>query len=253
MPYRNKSFASFRLGIFLILGFLVVSPIVGFITIRSETLDPRLLQERREDHMARQRFENLRRTSSNEISPLAVKPAIRQVEALPRATAASMLFGLIGSWQFIGPQQITNGQGLDSMGLAGSQALIPVSDRVAAIALGLALATIYVGATDGGVWESTDGDPTWADPTTSVPRSKARTDGIVERFHKGALSEFYRAAFRRKIYSSLEGWLKEYNEMLPHQGRWCSKTLMKTFVKSLPLAQERLISPGAAAGAVIGQ
>ncbi len=173
MPYRNKSSVSARLGIFLILGSLVASPIVAFITIRSETLEPRLLQERREDPVARQRFEELRRISPNGISPLAVKQAIRQMEALPKATAASMLFGPIGSWQFIGPQQITNGQGLNSTGLAGSQARIPVSNRVAAIAFGLAPTTIYLGAADGGGWESTDGDSTWAVPTTSVPEIKS--------------------------------------------------------------------------------
>jgi transposase InsO family protein len=42
------------------------------------------------------------------------------------------------------------------------------------------------------------------------------------------LNEFYLVAFRRKIYSSIEhlqadldSWLREYNELRPHQGRWC--------------------------------
>jgi transposase InsO family protein len=45
-----------------------------------------------------------------------------------------------------------------------------------------------------------------------------QTNGIVERFHRTVLNEFYRVAFRRKIYASIEElqrdldlWLKEYN------------------------------------------
>ena len=45
-----------------------------------------------------------------------------------------------------------------------------------------------------------------------------QTNGIVERFDKTVLNEFYRVAFRRKIYRSLEqlqadldGCLTEYN------------------------------------------
>jgi Integrase core domain len=44
-----------------------------------------------------------------------------------------------------------------------------------------------------------------------------QTNGIVERFHRTALNEFYRVAFRRKIYSSIQElqrdldlWLREY-------------------------------------------
>jgi transposase InsO family protein len=77
-----------------------------------------------------------------------------------------------------------------------------------------------------------------------------QTNGIVERFHKTVLTEFYRIAFRKKIYLSvaelqadLDGWLREYNEERPHQGRWCyGKTPMQTFVDTIPLAQEKLIA-----------
>ena len=55
-----------------------------------------------------------------------------------------------------------------------------------------------------------------------------QTNGICERFHKTALNEFYRVAFRKKVYRStdelqadLDAWIKEYNEARPHQGRWC--------------------------------
>jgi hypothetical protein len=55
-----------------------------------------------------------------------------------------------------------------------------------------------------------------------------QTNGIGGRFHRTVLNEFYRVAFRRKIYRDLEElqtdldqWLKEYNEARSHQGRWC--------------------------------
>jgi len=35
-------------------------------------------------------------------------------------------------------------------------------------------------------------------------------------------------------------WVKEYNEALPPQGRWCyGKTPMQTFVDNVPLAKEK--------------
>jgi transposase InsO family protein len=60
-------------------------------------------------------------------------------------------------------------------------------------------------------------------------RTKAKspqTNGICERFHKTVLNEFYRVAFRKEVYRSinelqtdLDSWIKEYNEARPHQGR----------------------------------
>ena len=53
-----------------------------------------------------------------------------------------------------------------------------------------------------------------------------QTNGIAERFHKTVLDEFYRIAFRKKLYASteelqddLDFWIKSYNEARPHQGR----------------------------------
>jgi hypothetical protein len=64
------------------------------------------------------------------------------------------------------------------------------------------------------------------------------------------LNEFYRVAFRKKIYrtldelqADLDSWLKLYNEERPHQGRWCyGKTPMQTFSDSIPLAKEKTIA-----------
>ena len=59
-------------------------------------------------------------------------------------------------------------------------------------------------------------------------RTKARspqTNGICERFHKTLLDEFYRVAFRKKLYrtidelqADLDAWLAEYNEGAPTSG-----------------------------------
>lgn len=53
----------------------------------------------------------------------------------------------------------------------------------------------------------------------SLPRP---TNGIVERLHRTILDEFYRVAFRKKIYSSIEAlqddldaWLEDYNLRRP--------------------------------------
>lgn len=84
-------------------------------------------------------------------------------------------------------------------------------------------------------------------------RTKAKspqTNGIVERLHKTMLNEFYRIAFRKKIYHSidelqadLDAWIRAYNSERPHQGRWCyGKTPMQTFFDSLELAKEKLFA-----------
>jgi transposase InsO family protein len=77
-----------------------------------------------------------------------------------------------------------------------------------------------------------------------------QTNGICERFHKTALNEFYRVAFRKKVYRStdelqadLDAWIKEYNEARPHQGRWCfGKTPMQTFLDAMPMTKEKMIA-----------
>ena len=83
-------------------------------------------------------------------------------------------------------------------------------------------------------------------------RTKARspqTNGICERFHKTVLDEFYRIAFRKRIYQTIEqlqgdldAWMAEYNQARAHQGRWCyGKTPMQTFLDTLPIAKEKSI------------
>lgn len=84
---------------------------------------------------------------------------------------------------------------------------------------------------------------------TRTKTKSPQTNGIVERFHKTLLNEFYRIAFRKKLYVSLEQlqtdldlWMKQYNEVRTHQGRWCfGKTPMQTFLDSRALAKEKMI------------
>ena len=63
-------------------------------------------------------------------------------------------------------------------------------------------------------------------------RTKAKspqTNGICERFHRTMLDEFYRVAFRKKIYrtidelqADLDAWIAEYNEVRPHRAAGAS-------------------------------
>ena len=50
-----------------------------------------------------------------------------------------------------------------------------------------------------------------------------QTNEIVERFHKTVLNEFYRVAFRKRIYGSiaelqedLDEWIRSYNPASQH-------------------------------------
>jgi transposase InsO family protein len=79
---------------------------------------------------------------------------------------------------------------------------------------------------------------------------RPQTNGICERFHKTVLDEFYRVAFRKKIYrgidelqADLDSWIAEYNHHRSHQGRWCfGKTPVQTFLDAIPLAKEKLMA-----------
>ncbi len=83
-------------------------------------------------------------------------------------------------------------------------------------------------------------------------RTKAKspqTNGICERFHKTVLDEFYRVAFRKRLYrtidelqADLDTWIREYNEVPDPPGPMVLRqTPMQTFVDTLPLAREKLL------------
>jgi len=87
------------------------------------------------------------------------------------------------------------------------------------------------------------------DHTKTKVRSP-QTNGICERFHQTVLNEFYRIAFRKKIYNTLEQlqddldeWMEYYNNERTHSGKHCyGKTPMQTFMDSKHIAKEKQIS-----------
>lgn len=75
-------------------------------------------------------------------------------------------------------------------------------------------------------------------------KTKARnpqTNGITEKFNQTILEEFYKVAFRKKVYTSLEEiqqdldtFMDHYNTERTNQGRYCQgRTPMETFVSGL--------------------
>lgn len=84
---------------------------------------------------------------------------------------------------------------------------------------------------------------------TKTKTKSPQTNGICEWFQRTVLDEFYRVAFRTRVYRSIEElqvdldmWLKQYNEERPHSGRYCyGKTPMQTFLDSIPMTREKMI------------
>ena len=84
-------------------------------------------------------------------------------------------------------------------------------------------------------------------------RTKAKspqTNGIVERFHKTMLDEFYRIAFRKRIYATIEGSASRPRSLdarvqrgqASSGGKWCfGKTPLHTFLDAIPLAKEKCL------------
>jgi len=78
-----------------------------------------------------------------------------------------------------------------------------------------------------------------------------QTNGICERFHQTVQNEFYRVAFRKRIYatldelqSDLDDWLVYYNERRTHQGKRCNgRTPMATFINGKAVALEKRLKP----------
>lgn len=94
-------------------------------------------------------------------------------------------------------------------------------------------------------------------------KTKARspqTNGICERFHRTMLDEFYRIAFRKKLYESLDElqadadeWTRQYNEERTHSGKYCfGKTPMATFMESRAIVEAKMLDRQQAGTAVSG-
>ena len=84
-------------------------------------------------------------------------------------------------------------------------------------------------------------------------RTKARspqTNGIVERFHRTILNEFYQVTFRKRIYSSIEqlqsdldDWLKKFNTERAHQGKMCcGRTPLETMIDGRKIWQQKNVA-----------
>jgi transposase InsO family protein len=84
---------------------------------------------------------------------------------------------------------------------------------------------------------------------TKTKAKSPQTNGICERFHQTVLNEFYRIAFRKKIYSNLETlqadldeFLHRYNNERTHQGKRCKgRTPMVTFAEGKKIFNEKNI------------
>ena len=84
------------------------------------------------------------------------------------------------------------------------------------------------------------------DHTKTKVRSP-QTNGICERFHQTVLNEFYRVAFRKKLYRDLETlqidldeYMDEYNTKRTHQGKRCKgRTPMETFIEGKQRYKEK--------------
>ena len=149
----------------------------------SPAIAPHLNAEQRAERAA---FYALRRQLPHGIPSLARTRALVQAEALEQTPAALAVADPItpsnSQWTFIGPQPITNGQGLSAIGFCvplPPPPRIDVSGRVTALAFGASTSTIYLGAADGGVWKSTDGGANWTVLTDQQPSIAVGSVAVV--------------------------------------------------------------------------
>lgn len=85
---------------------------------------------------------------------------------------------------------------------------------------------------------------------TKTKAKSPQTNGIVERFHKTILNEFYQVTFRKKIYEDLESlqadldnWLEYYNRERTHQGKMCcGRTPWDTLMDGKQVWQEKYVN-----------
>ena len=125
-------------------------------------------------------------------------PAASAVKAAPYGST------IANQWTSIGPTPISNGQ--------TNPQSVPVSGRVNAIAFNPSNSNIiYIGAADGGVWETTDGGTTWTpltDGQCSMSMGALAIDPVnsnivyagtgEEELLRGQLLRLRRTAFGRR-------------------------------------------------------
>jgi transposase InsO family protein len=82
---------------------------------------------------------------------------------------------------------------------------------------------------------------------TKTKAKSPQTNGICERVQQTILNEFYRVAFRKKVYRDIETlqidldeYMRRYNLERTHQGKRCQgKTPMQTFTEGKKLFAEK--------------
>jgi transposase InsO family protein len=85
---------------------------------------------------------------------------------------------------------------------------------------------------------------------TKTRAKSPQTNGIVERWHKTVLQEFYQITFRKKIYADLDSlqadldeWLVYFNTKRTHQGKMCcGRTPMETLIDGKRIWQEKYVA-----------
>ena len=85
---------------------------------------------------------------------------------------------------------------------------------------------------------------------TKTKVKSPQTNGIRERFHKTVLQEFYQAAFRKRLYDSvdalqddLDQWLHHYNTERTHQGKMCcGRTPFQTMIEGKEIWKEKFVN-----------
>lgn len=83
---------------------------------------------------------------------------------------------------------------------------------------------------------------------TKTKSRSPKTNGICERFHKTILNEFYRIAFRKKVYTTLDelqkdldDWTNQYNHHRTHQGKiCCGRTPMQTLLDGKEIWRQKV-------------
>lgn len=82
---------------------------------------------------------------------------------------------------------------------------------------------------------------------TKTKVKSPQTNGICERVHQTILNEFYRIAFRKKVYADigtlqvdLDAYMDTYNVLRTHQGKRCQgRTPMDTFIDGKKFFEEK--------------
>lgn len=85
---------------------------------------------------------------------------------------------------------------------------------------------------------------------TKTKVRRPQSNGICERFHQTVLNDFFKVAFRKKLYTDLESlqadldeYIVRYNTARTNQGKRCQgRTPMETFEAAKDLVREKIVA-----------